>query len=231
MFLESPPVAHMNATQQTPERPSLIETMRSTAQGEIPLLALHLQRLRLSAQHLQYPCPLSQIEKTLRGIAHQPPPREHRLRLLLHADGRFESGRQPVPPLPDQPMVVLAQPRLHRTDLWLQHKTTYRPLYEDAHAWLQTHPGYFDCIFLNQYGQLCEGSRSNVYLQLDGHWYTPPLQCGLLPGIMRHSLLAAGQVRERILGKAEMIHAQAWRISNAVHGWLDASLDESQCAL
>jgi len=220
MFLEGSPVTDMTNT-----HPSLIETLRTTDAGDIPLFARHLRRLQASARTLNYPCPRVEIEQSLRAMAHQNQGQAQRLRLLLHADGRFESSHQPLASPGDHLVVVLAAARLHTPDIWLQHKTTHRPLYQQAALWLQACPEYFDCLFLNQHDQLCEGSRSNVYLRLDGHWYTPPLTCGVLPGVMRETLLESGQVRERILHLDELMLAQGVRVSNAVLGWLDVHYD------
>jgi len=220
MFLESPVAVYVNTI-----TPSLIETLRSTDEGDIPLLARHLRRLQASAQTLCYPCPLAEIEQALLAMARQYQGQAQRLRLLLHADGQFELGCQPLAVQGDCPVVVLAATRLHIPDIWLQHKTTRRPLYAKANLWLQSHPAYFDCLFLNQHDQLCEGSRSNMYLQLDGYWHTPPLTCGVLPGIMREILLESGQAHERILMRDDLAAAQGMRISNAVHGWLDVRFD------
>jgi len=224
MFLESADFAKM-----TGERPGLIETLRSTPAGEIPLLARHLRRLQTSARALHYPCPLADIEQALLAMAQQYQGYAQRLRLLLHADGRFESSRQPLVTPINIPVVVLAAARLHVPDIWLQHKTTRRPLYDQASLWLQSKPEYFDCLFLNRHDELCEGSRSNLYLQLDGHWYTPPLSCGVLPGIMRETLLESGQVHERVLTRDDLAVAQGMRMSNAVRGWLDVRFDAEKC--
>jgi len=221
MLLESAAVADMT-------KPSLIETMRSTPDGDIPLLVRHLRRLQASAQSLHYPCPLPEIEQALLALAHQSRGQAQRLRLLLHMDGQFEISRQLLVTPKDFPCVVLALPCLQVPDIWLHHKTTRRPLYQQAGLWLQSHPDCFDCLFFNQYGQLCEGSRSNVYLQLDRHWYTPPLSCGVLPGILRETLLASGQVCERILSVDDLMTAQDVRMSNAVHGWLDVRFDSNR---
>jgi len=221
MLLESPVATDMT-------KPSLIETMHSTAKGEIPLLARHLRRLHASAQTLGYPCPLPEIEQVLLTAAHQA--QAQRLRLLLHPGGRFESSHQPLPDasVKNSPqLVILAEPRLDASDFWLYHKTTHRPLYARATSWLQSNPEYIDCLFLNQHHQLCEGSISNLYLQLDGAWYTPPITCGVLPGIMRETLLESGEVRERILHLDDLAVAQGVRISNAVRGWLDVCLDQT----
>jgi len=223
MFLEGPVAANMSIS-----APGLIETMRSTETGEIPLLARHLRRLHASARALGYPCPLPDIKNELLTSARQHQGQAQRLRLLLHATGWFEVSRQPLAVQETRPTVVLADARLHTPDIWLQHKTTHRPLYARAGIWLQSNPDYFDCLFLNQHDQLCEGSRSNLYLQLEGTWYTPPLTCGVLPGIMRETLLESGEVSERILHLDDLTAAQSMRMSNAVRGWLDVRLDGKQ---
>jgi len=216
-------------------RPSLIETLRSDTTGNIPLLARHLRRLQRSAQQLHYHCPLQAIEQHLLETAYNTYQNlEGRLRLLLHANGEFELHHQILPAFCQSnglAYIILAQRHLQTPDFWLQHKTTFRPDYEKARQWLQSQPDYFDCVFLNQYEHVCEGSRSTIYVQLDDNWYTPPLTCGVLPGIMREILLESGQVYERILSKDELLNAAAWRISNALYGWQDVQLDSRRVAL
>jgi len=209
-----------------PIRPSLIETLRSDTSGAIPLLAQHLQRLDRSAHALEYPCPLAQIEQALVDAARHRQGIAQRLRLLLHHTGHFELHTQPLPArAQNPPLLGLAALTLHVPNPWLAHKTTHRPEYARAQAWLHSHPQYFDCLFINQHGQLCEGSRSTVYLYLDGRWQTPPLACGVLPGIMRRILLESGQVCEQLLTVHNLEAARAWRLSNAVHGWIDVRFD------
>ena len=50
--------------------------------------------------------------------------------------------------------------------------------------------GYDEAILLNTAGRIAAGSRSNLFLVLDGVVTTPPPSEGLLPGIARHSVLA-----------------------------------------
>ncbi|OPX45150.1 branched-chain-amino-acid aminotransferase [Ruminiclostridium hungatei] len=49
--------------------------------------------------------------------------------------------------------------------------------------------GYDEAIFLNSKGFLSEGSVSNLFFIRDLKIYTPKLQCGLLPGIVRDCLV------------------------------------------
>ncbi|MCD6533051.1 MAG: aminotransferase class IV [Deltaproteobacteria bacterium] len=49
--------------------------------------------------------------------------------------------------------------------------------------------GFDEGIFLNQEGELCEGSFSNLFLIRNNSLLTPPLAAGLLPGITRNFIL------------------------------------------
>ncbi|GAB4270065.1 MAG: aminotransferase class IV [Opitutales bacterium] len=46
-----------------------------------------------------------------------------------------------------------------------------------------------EAIFLNEQGELCEGSFTNIFFVKDQALHTPALKCGLLPGIMRKEIL------------------------------------------
>lgn len=209
--------------------PSLIETMRMEPGGLCPLLSLHLQRLRRSSAALGYPCPdeailharLRQATTGLDSAAWW------RLRLLLAADGELSLETTTLsPPLTPLKVVIHGQ-RLSGADAWLQHKTTHRPWYEDAARWLTDHPDVFDVLYWNEAGDMCEGSRSNLYMQMpDGRWLTPPLSAGALPGVQRQALLQAGQVEVAPIRRDDFLHASAIRISNALRGWCDAIIHE-----
>lgn len=86
--------------------------------------------------------------------------------------------------------------------------------------------GRFDKLFFNERDELTEGGRSNVFVKLDGRWYTPPLRAGVLPGIMRSILLEDVELdaRERIITRRELRQAQAVLVCNALRGALPAQL-------
>jgi 4-amino-4-deoxychorismate lyase len=92
---------------------------------------------------------------------------------------------------------------------------------------LGQHPSFFDLIYLNEKSQLCEGSRSNIYLKFDSQWLTPPLPSGLLGGVQRLGLLQTAQVKEATLSQSDLLEATQWRLSNALRGWFDVQLDLS----
>jgi len=120
--------------------------------------------------------------------------------------------------------VMLSGDAIDADEPLLRYKTTYRPWYANATEWLATQPDVFDLLFINQHGELCEGSRSNVYIQQHGVWYTPPIDSGCLPGVLRSELLDHGKVKERTLTLDDLHHAEDIRLSNALRGWFNVTL-------
>ena len=110
-------------------------------------------------------------------------------------------------------------------DLFLRHKSTLRTRYDAAWRAAEAQ-GAFDMLFCNERGELTEGARSNLFIKLDGHWYTPPLSAGLLPGVMRSVLLAdpAWVARERCLTLDDLRAAQEIVVCNSLRGVLTATV-------
>lgn len=49
--------------------------------------------------------------------------------------------------------------------------------------------GFFDTIFLNESGHVCEASTSNIFMITGNALVTPSIKCGILPGITRKIVL------------------------------------------
>jgi para-aminobenzoate synthetase/4-amino-4-deoxychorismate lyase len=78
-------------------------------------------------------------------------------------------------------------------------------------------------LFFNEQGHLTEGGRSNVLIQKQGVWLTPPLSDGVLPGVMRSVLLEEPEfqqyrVREQSLTLADLYNADQIMLCNALRG-------------
>lgn len=208
--------------------PELIETILVTGTRDMPLLGRHLVRLASSAQDLGYRCDEMLVEKQVRAAAQAL--REagpHRLRLLLERNGQCTIQTAPLLPLPLVQEILIAPEPLDASEPLLRYKTTHRPWYTQTIEWLPSHPHIFDLVYLNQRGELCEGSRSNVYVKKNGRWYTPPVESGCLPGVQRAALLEAGEAHERVLSAHDLREAEAIRLSNALRGWFDVVLRDA----
>jgi 4-amino-4-deoxychorismate lyase len=210
---------------------SLIETMKADAAGMIALLPFHMRRLKQSARGLGYSYPGEEtiitaikaaLDQASTASTHLS---DTRVRLLLNPMGRLDIQTAALPALQGMPWIALTQLRLDSAEPLLQHKTTHRPWYDAATQWLAQHPNYFDLIFLNEKGELCEGSRSNIYVLHNDTWLTPPLASGLLGGVLRTQLLETGQAKEAILTPSDLTADKASiRLSNALRGWFDVKM-------
>ncbi len=212
----------------------LLESLRLD-EGQIPRLDLHLQRLSSSARHFGWAwhdAVERRVRQTLALLCANHPHGMHKVRLLLCVDGLVDvhasaltgpgAIAQTRPAPGDQAMmtVQLASRAMPPADDFIRHKTTRRA----AYAAFAPKDGAFDTLLFNQSGELTEFTIGNLALKLDGQWYTPALAAGMLPGVMRASLLAEGVLTERQLTLADLDHAQGMALLNSVRGWLPVKL-------
>ena len=95
--------------------------------------------------------------------------------------------------------VWIAMERTDPDDRFLFHKTTNRALYANAFK-AAREAGFEDVLFLSARGEVTEGAVHNVFVEKNGRWMTPPVACGLLPGVYRRHLLETrSEMEERVL--------------------------------
>ena len=203
----------------------LIETLR-LEDGRFPLLALHLERIAASARSLGFAINAAEIESALGDCAQRHELGQWRVRLTLAHDGRYRIVPENfAETAPGQVLkVVLAETRLNRRNYLLRHKTTARAHYDRVLATLADQPEVFDAIFFNGDGEVCEGARSNVFIACGEKLLTPPLTCGLLPGVMRRHLLESGQAIECVLHREDLLGASQIYVANALRGLVPVTL-------
>jgi len=196
----------------------LIETMR-LENGVFGFLAAHLERLSASARALGFACDLSIVAEALAEHAARHSEGSHRVRLSLAYDGQCKIASAILVEETLLPRhALIADERLDADDYLLRHKTTARSRYDKVLEALYERPQVFDAIFLNTRGEVCEGARSSVFVERDGLLLTPPLFCGLLPGVMRRQLLESGRARERVLYRNDLLNGATVYLANALRG-------------
>ncbi len=207
-----------------PPRPdfSLLETLLWTPEGGYWLRERHIARMAESAEYFGYPATPGQIAAYLGEIAtrYNAP---QRVRLLMDAHGRLSHESADFTPATNPPAITaaLAAEPVHSADVFLFHKTTHRQVYDRARA---ARPGEDDVLLFNERGELTEFSIGNLVVELDGRLFTPPPECGLLPGVFRAELLAQGKIEERIICVDELPHCvRVYRV-NALRGWREVIL-------
>jgi len=205
---------------------SLIESLRFDHDGYL-MLERHLRRLAGSAAYFGFRLDqdglrdrLLEEGKSWSGI--------RKVRVLLNTDGCATIESQPIAP-PDpvaQPArIALSRKRTDPTDPFLYHKTTRRVLYDEE---LRAHPGCYDVLFLNERGEVTEGSYTTLVISRGAELLTPALSCGLLPGTLREELLEAGAIREAVLTLEDLRAADTVWLVNSVRGWRECRLQTTK---
>lgn len=194
---------------------SLVETVKVTNK-KIFLAEEHFTRLKQSALELGF--------KFNEEILNIRPERDGILRILLHKNGDFQTELRQFERTHIN-NVRISPVKISSKNYLLKYKTTYRPFYIDTYKKIVAGEVY-DELFFNERGELTEGSRTNILVESGGKFYTPPLKCGLLNGVLRQSLLDAGVCSERVMYLEDIINADAIYCINSVRGIKKVYLDD-----
>jgi para-aminobenzoate synthetase / 4-amino-4-deoxychorismate lyase len=197
---------------------ALLETFATTAGDATKRKHFHRLRRSINAFGLAH----SIDEDELLAMTRDTKAKLVRLRLTL--DGELRVATEPLDILPECVPVCLSTIRVRSDDPFLRHKTSWRPLQQAAAAQAQAR-GCFDALMRNERGELTEGTRTNLFFRMDGQLWTPPVECGLLPGILRERVVTEG-ARERAISFDDLRRAEAIYVGNSARGLLRAQLME-----
>ncbi|MBI5483349.1 MAG: aminotransferase class IV [Deltaproteobacteria bacterium] len=179
------------------------------------MLDRHLTRLRLSAEYFGFVCDLDNIRHKMSQYKQQIYD-IIKIKLLLSADGRLDISAETLSENSAVLRIAVSDVAVDSSDVLRYHKTTRRDLFDKARA---ERPECDELLFLNERGELTEGSYHNLVVKLDGRMLTPPLGSGLLPGVLREELLLRGEISERVLLPTDLILADELWLINSVRGW------------
>jgi para-aminobenzoate synthetase / 4-amino-4-deoxychorismate lyase len=205
----------------------LIETMRfdpdHAGDGEwgVRNLQGHLARLAASAAYLGAGLPADVENTVVDAVSALSTPA--RVRLVLHLNGVMETQISPLPgdgPVRTQCLCVDLEP-VTSTDVTLFHKTTDRTRYDER---ARRHLTADDVVLVNERGEVTETTRANLAVRIDDRWWTPSLDCGLLPGIERARLLRTGHLTERVVTVEQLRHAASVATLSSLRGWRPAQV-------
>ncbi|MGZ4152399.1 MAG: aminodeoxychorismate synthase component I [Actinomycetota bacterium] len=207
----------------TARRPpfQLLETMRRDPGEPIRRVEHHVERLRDSAAYFGFAFDEPEIRRAL-NAAGAGIDRPVRIRLLLARGGKVDMSVTSLDRGAPEPVrLALDDHPVDPSDVFLFHKTTMRRRYDEARA---RHPDADDALLVNRAGEITETAVTNVAVERQGIWWTPPIEAGLLPGTERAALLADGTIVERPITVDEARDADAIAVFSSVRGWRRASL-------
>ena len=212
----------------------IYETLRTYA-GRLFLFDRHMRRLRNSARLIDLAPPFTDNElaahiqdtiatANLDGV-------ETYVRVLLTrgvGDLTYDLKATPKPswviivkPLPNQPAGIYEQGvKVVLVDVVRNHPQSVNPMIKSNNllnsalaAQQALRRGGFEAVMRNYRGELTECATSNLFVVKDGSVLTPPLECGLLPGITREFLFEVGRgadigMREQVMRDDDLFAAE-----------------------
>ena len=199
----------------------LIETMRFTPEDGVPLLELHLERIKASAAELGFTFDRHAVRNAIQALCFDADA-PARLRLVTSRSGAYSLELGPLPAPLNQPArcAVMRLP-VDAGDWRLRHKSSDRSFYDLGLAAAKA-AGADEALFLRDDGLLTEGCFTHLFIERDGKLLTPPTRLGLLPGVLRRSLIEEGLAVEAELTLEDLKHG--FLIGNALRGLIPAVL-------
>ncbi len=181
----------------------------------------HVERLRATAEHFGIAFDDTELRCTLEKLNVREVPALVRIRLGF--DGKASVAPEPLADHSGRITIRVSDERVFSGDALLKYKTSWRPAH-DAAAEFARRAGCFDALLRNERNELTEGSRTNLFVRIDGTLYTPPLSGGVLPGILRNAMVLRGEAVERVLYENDLRSAEAVFVGNSARGLLKAQL-------
>lgn len=209
-----------NFLRQSAASSDLIETMAFDPARGIPLLELHLERMKQSAVELGFSFDRHAVRNQIQALCFEIDA-PSRLRLMLSRGGAVALEAGPLPAAMELARCAVLPLPVASGDFRLRHKTSDRGFYEAALR-VAKGAGADEALLIRDDGLLTEGSFTNLFVKRDGQFLTPPLGLGLLPGVLRRSLIEEGRAVEADLQLDDLTNG--FFIGNALRGLIPARL-------
>ena len=197
----------------------LIETFLWDPEKGAPDIDLHLERMCKSAANLKCKFEIIKIKEQILKIKSQS---RLRCRLSLRFDGKINLTTASLSSNSKTWILGLSVSILGSSDPWLLHKSSNRGLYDAERANLPD--GVDEFIYINERNEVCEGTITNIFVKVAGHWLTPPLSSGCLPGVLRRKKIEDASCKVKIVTLSDLQGAEKITVGNALRGEIEAVL-------
>lgn len=202
---------------------TLRETLRWEPASGFKRLEQHLRRLLRSADALGFRAP-SDAAKALNAAVGGTQPLK--VRVVMNYKGELDVAAEPFVPLCDTAvwrLKIAEKTRLDSADTFYRHKSSRREPYDAARAEFSTAEAD-EVLLLNERGEICEGSSTSIFVEsAEGALLTPPLDSGILPGVLRADLIRERRARGQSL-KPQDLAGRKLFVGNSLHGLVAAEL-------
>lgn len=190
--------------------------------GKAVLLDKHYERLWRALQFLHLAYSPEEIKEQAEAALAKPEMKSGRKVLKITVSGKniVVNTRDNTYSLEDYERgfrTAYSAVRRNETSPFTYHKTlNYGDcLFEKRRA---KEEGIDEPLFLNGKGEICEGATANIFFVKGGEIITPPVSCGMLPGIMRDYMIERYPVREEIILPSDIEGCGEMFLTNSLLG-------------
>lgn len=202
---------------------TLRETIRWEPQSGFQRIDQHMRRLLRSADALGFRPPANALKALEKEVSGETP---LCVTVVMNYKGELDIATSPFEPLPAESVWrvrIAEKTRLDSSDTFYRHKSSRREPYDAARAEF-SEKDVDEVLILNERGELCEGSMTSLFVEMpDGQLLTPPLDSGILPGVLRADLIRERKARGQVLKTGDLAGKRLF-VGNSLHGLIAAEL-------
>ena len=201
----------------------VFETM-ALRSGRIMMLDRHLSRLRKSAEALNITIPSDDdLRWTLGEYLHEADlegAASAVVKIIVSEANTVITNREnPYDDWgPDRALHLgWCETRRNERSLFTYHKTLNQG--DNILEFRKAHDlGLDGAAFLNSRGEVCEATNANLFFVRDDRWYTPAVECGLLPGTVRQRVCEMHHAVETHIRPDDLAGFDACYATNSLMG-------------
>ncbi len=197
------------------------ETLKINRESEICFLAEHLERLKFGIKTCNLSCPADQeIYYQLNEFINKQNLEKQRtyiLRLIFTPEygldfciDEYIENKNPAKLMISKSWFINSKCSLNKFKSfnYLKNHLAYQEALKD---------GFDDAVLLNEKGEICETTKANLFFcDYAGIWFTPSLESGCLPGIIRKSLINSLKAQEITILPAELKNFKLALMTNSL---------------
>ena len=183
------------------------------------LLEEHLNRLKNAAEYFLFNYNFKDIHESITKAAEKlEPDKKYKMKITLDKWGSTNIYNSEINAGNDKVKVAVSNKRIDSKNKYQYFKTTNRKMY-DEELKKYKNKGFYEVIFLNEKGDIAEGSFTNIFIKKDNSWFTPQIESGILNGIYRDYLLKNKILyKEKSLSLNDLKNADKAMLVNSVRG-------------
>ena len=207
----------------------VIETMLWERETGFHYLEEHLKRAGNSQKYFCRHWNLGKVENSLEKLMFPESANFARVRLRISQNGNATAEFAVLEKKGwggKQIKICVSSQKTSSKDPFFHHKTTNRAFYDNRYK-EAIEKGFDEVIFMNEKDELTEGAISNIFLKINGKWWTTPLSSGLLPGIWRAKTIRELDAEEKIIHIEDLHSADKILIGNSVRGGAEGKSEVS----